>query len=624
MGRPARNERLDADICVRCTRPGAALRTAPRGGQPLHVCDVCYQLAGGHTSSDDDYTQLADYDPTASDRAAAEIWVHEAGMVNGWLMAHGVRWELLRWMHASARYLWWQQLASRPVPEDTRPCVEGREVWLDEVEQRLAQQDWQSRRLIKWRTVATALANACPREGGAITRNGCTYPELAAAADCSEDYIGDIVRWYVDQGLLAIKVPGTRKIRMEIPEDERPEETESRLARQAAEVARHRALAELVDEHDDEVVELAEFREQLGPRPEPARAPWIEVAQVYELRAPASSEPAVPHAAPRGDRTVVDIAGARQRRAQRGGHLPQSPVQPGRAAALSPSAEQKSEPSAFRFLRGTGPEASGVVDEGPATPGSHEEELDPRKGPKDSDQRVSRPVRAARRLLAGAEPSQGRTSTGQLPRQLCRGVAVTWLAVRIAPYVYDGWTDEQLVQQIAHRGGTHVFVPVDVANPRGWIVANLRLVDPKARPVAIADEVRDAVDEIELQNAVATADRRLKVQQHEDRRRQSAAAAQRRQQTIDECDRCDEYGWVLLDGAGPEVQCDHRPVDAAIDEQPLAAEPLTRAEAIATIRSAIGGRDELRQSLLDQAAAARDERGQDAGTGYRPRRHRRR
>lgn len=249
---------------------------------------------------------------------------------------------------------------------------------------------------------------------------------------------------------------------------------------------------------------------------------------------------------------------------------------------------------------------------GAAAPRSHEEQLDPGRGPNQSSSAGTRPQRAAQRLLGGPQRKRDDKKT-TLPVQLRRGVEVRWLAVRIARHVMAGLTDEQLVQLIAYGCGLYAECP-QVSNPHAFIAAAIRQHSPDL-PWRTAQEWQTA---------------RSRVSAVEDRTRQAALARRRHEeQTAREreaCQFCDEDGWTLLDGAGAEVRCDHVPVDvdedqALVDEDTIAP-LLSREDARQAIAGTLANR-ELRRSLVEQAEAERAARAAPStGTGYRPRRHR--
>jgi hypothetical protein len=593
------------------------------------VCDVDWQLAGGHDATSDTIT-LADFDPTAVDRENAHRWEDEAGRVDGWLMAHGVRWDVLRWIPRVVHRLvgkgqvfgttaglvgWQQQLVQRQPPPNTRACVEGREVWLDAVEEALAGQPWQARRLAKYRAVAAKIAAACPREGGAITRNGCTYPELAAAAKCDKGHLTSIVRWFEAAGLLFVVVPGKHMPMLPVPREESPAEAHARKVHQAALEERARARQQLG--LDAPVVDLAEVRDALGPAPKRTAqgTPVIPIAQVYQLRVPHAPETPVLPAAAWGKRIPDELTERRQRRARRLARAPQAKdAKPGRKAALAGAAEN-SDPSAVGQERESYIFASGVVEERAATPHSYPGTAGVRKGSNRTGTPGGRPMRAAQRLLGGPQKSCP-VSPSTLPLVL-RTVRPGWLAARIARYVLAGWSDAQLVLLIAHGCGQYETCP-PVHSAEAFIVAALRKASPDV-PFRTADDwraVRAAAAAAERETAAAATERRMLV----DRFRQAA---------IDGCPRCDVDGWTRLDGAGADVRCDHRadqvPVD--VDDAPAVDRlvPLSQDDAAAAIAdhlAELARTADLRRTLVDRATADRAAREAPSGTGYRPKRHR--
>jgi hypothetical protein len=614
----------DAPPCVSCGLPGR-WRPAPPGGESLPVCDAEWQLADGPTATNDTVV-LRDPDPTTWARESAIAWEdeHESGVVVADMLRRGVRWHLLRWIDPGSRWLWWKQLNTRPpAPAGTRAAVEGGQVWLDHAAEVIAAQGWQARRQRTWMLYAEGVASAVPVDGGAVTRDGCTVPELAEHVGCSEDYISDITASFVELGLLHVLVPGTRRKAMPAPSDETPEEAAEREAREAAAAQARAARAEAV--HGN-VIDLDVWRDAPPPavevehgcpylRTDPSTGErWVHVAQVYELRLPAPAEapelPAEAWAAPK----VTRLGKARQRRAQaRYGTLHGRHVQPGRLAAL-PGQTKKSDPNEPPQERDRPSSSSGGVEERAASPRSHEGQAVPGQGPNQPTRPPSRVVRAAQRLL-GRLQKPGETPVDEarrtLPPQL-RDVTVAWLARRIARHVLAGWTDYELVLAIAHDGGRHGSCSPTVRNPEAFINAALRRW-PANSPyrdvdaVEDAEAVRQAVDAVENLNA--------------DLARSRDTRARRIRQAIDECPRCDGDGFAVRPArhaTGVVVErCDHREPD-----------PLTELPAEAKQRFA----DDTIADTLERARRHREQRlaadGKRAAhrktTPTPPRRHRRR
>jgi hypothetical protein len=572
-------------------------------------------MSGGLDATDDAIV-LRDPDPTSWARESAVAWADdwESGRVVAWMLAHGVRWSLLRWIRPDSRWAWYEQLIKLTPPPGTRACVEGREVWLDHVVEVISSQPWQKRRKDKWLAIAHAIAYAVPLHGGAITRDGCTYPELAEAAGCCLDYVADIVEWFVQAGLLHIVVPGTRKKPMPQPEDETPEEAaareayEQRLAAHTEARAEElkRAKAQLREQINDEmrtgaiVVQLDPFRDTV-PAPElpPShKGEWINVAQVYQLRLPAPPEPSELPAEAWGRPKVASLGKARQRRAQRRrGTLTRKAVQPGRTAAL-PGQTENSSPNADHLERDRPCSSSAVVEKRAASPRSDEGASGQSGGSKRTSRPGSRVVRAAQRLLGVSQSGHGMPSGRyeRLPLSL-RGVGVAWLARRIAPYVVAGWTDEQLVQLIAYDSGRKPSCPPDIPNPRGFVVNALRRQAPSVpfRSAAETDELRQAVDVEVTRNDDA---QQLREQNARRIARLVAAAA--------DCDQCDDEGFRQITGPRGHLvvqRCTHDEPEP----QPEPTEPKPPAS------------DEFRERLMAQARAADERRRAAAAAAGEPR-----
>ncbi len=582
-------------------------------------------------------------DPTSLDRAAAAVWHDEGGEVDTFLLQSGIRHVLLRQVPRAVRVAWWKELRGLPLPEGTRVCWDGAEVWYDEAERRIVAQGWQHRRMLKWLRFAALVAKSARRSARPITGPGLTLTELQVALGdpgkpITKRWVTEIIAWYRAEKLLRVVMPGTRVARLDVPEDElkfgEPQRTAFEVAVEAAHDARHRTLKRW---HEDELDarragvappphpdELGAFREHLGAMPERDDDVFLlRVAQVYELLVPEA--PDVRDAPPQRSRprNVVNLADVREKRAQaRNRALRADDAKPGAKAALSglktrrhrgggparpladlsvsTEASESSTPSFFTTEGGSVSTPSGVVDEGAASPRSQGEVLALPEGPNHPSRVGSDPVRAAWRLLRGILTTPLSPSEAVLPRQLCIGVSPNWLARRIAPYVRAGFTDAQLVAVIAHRGGTWSYVPPVVKNPCGWIRAALKRWSPTAPP--LPDEIREAAAEVEAESE----------HEHEKRRRRAAGIHKAGHwAAIAGCELCDDNGFRQLDGAGPLVRCYHSPADddevaaADVDEgqdQDDEPGPATVDEARALIdRVARGLDDPVKAEMLAEA-----------------------
>lgn len=577
-----------------------------------------------------------DDDPTVWDRATALVW-HDDTKVDGHLLKAGVRWHVLRHIHRSVRVGWWRALAGAELPAGTRVCWDGPEVWLDEVERRLAEQNWQSRRLDKWRRFAHLIARSCQRDDRPITTCGVDRETVAEDLGVHKDYVTKIIRWYREQQLLHIVMPGTRAPRLAVPVDELPEEAEARTVREArleaAHAERRRVLQQWKSDRaaalhagltpPDVPDELGVFRQAEPLVERDDDRDLINVAQVYELLVPAAPDVRDAPPQPARARMVDEVARARQRRAQRRrAALRDVPTRPGvvavRAAESAAGQDQTASgtpgrfsvdtesttPSEFHQIGESVSKTRGVVDERRPSGGSYESGSGFAGGPNQSQRPTTRALRAAQRLLAGAEPSQGKPRGAVLPRQLC-GADPRRVASRIAPFVLAGWTDEQLVAVIAHRGGTWSYVPPEVDNPTGFVLAALkRWGSPATLP--LPEDVRDAVEQVEADNAAARQDREANGHRRAGRAAQLAREA---------CDLCDESGYRPLDGGDQHVRCYHSPADRdevealrrAGDEgqdDELAPREAARAEIARVLKSD----DPARQAVLAEAHRRRQER----------------
>jgi hypothetical protein len=616
--------------CVDCGKPGRP-RRAPRGGESLIVCDLHAQLFDLDGATDDDYVQVReDPNPVVDYRAEASVFTDELDLWARHLVACGIRWYLVRWIPRTERKkLFYETLLREEAAlPGTRPASEGSTVWLDHAYARIDRQGWQARKAAKFRAYARAQAASVDPGGPPITRGGVTMPELCAALGCTDRYIQQVIEpWFRAEGLLLVLVRGTRAPRMEAPCDETPEEAEAREAREEARTAANRCrIAEARAHLQAELAaaqagtpapappdSFAPFREALDL--EHAPAPLINIAQVYQLRLPVAPDARDAPSQP----AVVGLAERRrQRRAQaqreailaiRDGAVP-PPVEP--VAGL---AEQKFGPNVPRGKEESLQFPGAVVEERPASRGSYDEGACPSGGSNQPRRRERRHVRAARRLLGRLQSAQGTPAEPLLPRHLCRDVTLVNLAHWIRGHVDAGLSDEELVLVITSDGGRWRRPPEKVRNPAGFIRNALARWSPTGpRPVdqATRRKCAAAVDELE----------------HENERERYERAARGRRIAIDACSRCDEDGWEQLDGAGPAVRCDHRPVDedqALDDVDPV--QPLTSGEAVNQVRDQLCARGSvtaLRSRLLAEAEASRavEQDQGNSGTGYRSKRAR--
>lgn len=618
--------------------PSPRLESVAPMGEPAHIGEALAPVLGaGELERIAAHRRRASPvdpdDPTSLDRAAAVVW-HDETVVDGFLLSAGLRYDLLRRLPRAVRFEWWRELRAAVLPPGTRVCWEGAVLWLDEVERRLAAQNWQDRRLQRWRKFADLVARSCARNRRPITGRGLTLPELAEALGITTRRVTTIIRWYRDQGLLRVVMPGARSVHLDVPTDElgpkEPERTTHQARAALAHAERRRLMREWVEDELDAVREgrtappppdeLAVFREHLGDLLvfDESRD-LTNVAQVYELLVPEA--PDVREAPPQRARSqgVADLATARQRRAQRQrGRLDAVPAQPGRAAVLggvdqgrtgagrpSRSPGSPSICTESSTLTAVDPEreivttTSGVVDERRPSGGSYEKDSHFPEGPNHTPRRLSPPLRAAWRLLGGAEQSRAE-GPGVLPRQL-RQVKPLTLARLVGPYVAAGWTDEQLVAVLAYRGGAWSYVPPVIDNPAGWLVAALRRRPPTAPPTAdemtLAHqraEVREDVADVEAVNTAAATSRAAKL-----------LAVMRA------CELCDDNGLRPLDGDGPPIRCRHSPADADEVAAALAAaaeDRLTRDEAREVIARTLTPEDPVRAALLAEARRRWEER----------------
>ncbi|MDF2968388.1 MAG: hypothetical protein K0Q93_2166 [Nocardioidaceae bacterium] len=619
--------------CVDCGKPGRP-RRAPRGGESLTVCDVHAQLLDLDAATDDYVPVHEDANPVADYRDLAEVFLDELGLWDRLLTASGIRWHLLRHIPRTVRQELYQETIRREyhAMPGTRPASEGGTVWQDHVDRLIDAEHWQARKAEKWRRFARMIADSVDPVGPPITREGVTMPELCAALGCSERYVQQIQKWFRDRGLLLVLVRGTRAPRMEAPEDERPEEAAAREAREEARAAANRQrIAEARAHVQAEIAahaagrpappppdSFAPFREMQQQLAEEPPAPLINIAQVYQLRLPVAPDA---RDAPRESYLATLAAKRRQRRAQAQADalealaLETSRRGWNREYAEVPNSKEKSSVPPCLEDRESLQAGGAGVEERPASRGSYDEGSCPSGGSNQPRRREPRHVRAARRLLGRLQSAQGTPVKPLLPDHLCREVTLSALAGWIRQHVVAGWSDDELVLAIAHDGGRWHRAPDVVRNAPGFVrTALTRWPADGTRPTIVDFELRRRVDELD----------------HENDQERVARAARGRRIAIDACSRCDEEGWELLDGGGPEVRCDHRPVaqdQAAAAAAAAAAERLTSTEARDQARDVLcarGAVTALRSRLLAEAEANRSgEQDQgESGTGYRSKRAR--
>lgn len=551
--------------------------------------------------------------PYPSVPAAGEVvWRDEAGEVAGTLMRWGVRFAVLRWIPRSTLLQLWREVRGYEPPAGTRACWEGGPAWVDEARRRIGAQRWQQRRKDTYLAVGAEYAASCMEGHPPLTT--ATQERVAERVGITKRYVSKILRWYQGQGLLGQVLGGTRTKRVEVPAGETDREREARLAAEAAELAARReriaaAKARWRAGLDHARAELDAVRagEPIPPAPdglEVFRRPSevddvpvdeleldmvlaVRLATVYELRVPVDPKPSP---APASGGVVVDLRAERDRRRT---DSPPAPVDPaeGPAAPAAGTASHRPgghlslvpEPTCAdveTFLPNTGvqenlstPDGAGVVDnENRGASRRSDKQSSPVinfRGRKQSTDHRSRAQRAAARLLGRTQDPQT-SDVDRLPRRLTWGISVAWLAAQIRPYVDHDWTDAELVAQITTHNGRYPHLPVTIHSRHRFIARALLDADPAIRPA-----VRTAIAELEADNQRAAQHRQDRIAEQAAARRRERAQA--RQAAIDACPHCDTEGWTLLDGAGPEVRCDHPTDSPPRPQQPAVPADVSRA-----------------------------------------------
>lgn len=515
-----------------------------------------------------DLLESAD-DPTIGDYAGGHVFADEKGKLDGLLMRSGVRWVKLRWMHRAVRVRLFREVLASRMPENTRACWEGGAVWLDEARDRIDAQQWQQRRKDTWFSVGVLLAESVRPGMRPLTE--ISHEAIARAINKSDRYVTDIMRWYCDQGLLGKLLGGTRFPRMEIPEDETPQERADRLARaEAAETARQeqrrharaQVQAQLDAAREGRPAPPTELEPYRGFRAaqhgEDEAADMEKLASVYELRLPIPPAPP-PASPPAGSGTVVSLDEERRRR--RSGPVdgcPQCHPDNPSNVGLTSSDPQNFYPNAPLKINYVSPEHRGPVENRRASRASHHKKS-PRGGSKQQVTRWSVAQRAAEALLVG--PVDGWCDEDvTLPDKLRGGVARSWLAAQVQPLTSCGWTPLELAWHLITGGGKYHTLPERIPNPRGWIRASLRAAIPQVRPA-----VKWAADELERQGQAVAAAMAEQIARNEAARRRELVERERGRgralrAAIEACELCDEFGWLpVADDSVQAVRCSHDP-----------------------------------------------------------------
>jgi hypothetical protein len=507
-------------------------------------------------------------DPAAAAYASGHVFADQKGQVDGTLLRSGVRWIKLRWMHRRDRMRMWREVQAAEMPECTRACWEGGQVWLDEVRCRVDAQRWQQRRKDTWFSAGLLLAESVRPGMRPLTE--ISHKAIAAAIGVDPCYVTRIIRWYREQGLLGKILGGTRFLPLPVPEDETTEEYAARLAqaeaaRQARRERRRLALdqarAELAARSSGQPIPPTELRpwrefraEQHDDHSRDSEDHLAALASVYELRLPIPPPPATPP----GPDNVISLADKRDRRRPDVDDCPQChPKQ--LTTALTCVDPEKFNPHALAKVIEVPPEQWRPVEKRRAPRGRDRASG---SSPEVSSQRVTRrsiAQRTAQVLLEG--PVDGWCEENvKLPSKLRGGVARSWLAGQIRPLTLAGWTPLEIAWHLITCGGRYALLPQDVPNPRAFIRTSLRRANPRIRP-AVKWAADDAEREAHVHAArMAAAVTKAVATRGYGRQLERRACGGAKREAILQCDLCDEYGWLpVLDASVDAVRCSHDP-----------------------------------------------------------------
>jgi hypothetical protein len=579
--------------CVSCTRPMGRRRSALVNNEELFVCDLCWHLAGGAEAvaaklAGEQAQPLLEFDP-AAEALILSINEHDAlHPLDRLLTLSGVRWSVLRRIVPAARVALAGKVLTRVAPSTTRPA-QSTTLWMDAVEHgiRTSTEFRYAAKRRRWWRIARIFAICADHNGRPLT--WISQEEVAAAVGCSDRTVRRCVSWLQRMELLWEVVPGCRLPMMDVPEDESPTERQERLDRIAASIAADMAARECA-KHEIEAVRAGHrgakaaaiasakasastSEDEVGHADEPK----FNLVPVYELRIPMTAPERVDTDSLAEACKPRHSAGelAAQRHFDQLVH-PQNAGLYSELIAIGHDGRQvrlAAKEAVHAVTCGYAvaimrvdkivhpPEVGNVdqlkssyvrpVDKGRASRGSDKKGL-PRaerspdllaaaqttesKGDRDR-RRPSRAQRAAERLLRSL-----------LRPEVCQGVSIRWLTARLrASGLLDvGWTEQDLAD---HLHGLPDFpqLPHFIRNCRGWISARLGRANPHLPPsrleaIAVVEsaaaDVRQAARQAHL----------LRVRRQE---------AQDRRSAIDNCELCDELGWLHVADDVPTVRCSH-------------------------------------------------------------------
>lgn len=619
--------------CSKCHRaPGRARspQTLGDGLLPVNeliVCDRCWRAAGGEyavvTTIDEDGHLTVELAGSAEFEAlVAAVEEYDARHpIDRCLIEAGIRWETLRWIAVPARCDLVRYVLERVPPRYSRLALSP-DAWMEAVTAHIEAQTgtefkYNPKRRRWWR-IANVLRCCSDWQGRPLT--WVSQEEIAAAVGCSTRTVRRCVAWLQREGLLHEVLPGLELLpRQAVPDDETAAEQAEREARAAAAAAAEdaavaRAMAEL------DAVRGGLFGDQAAEAAEAALSPehaaalaaveelepgWVQLVPVYELRVPMS-------AAERAEEAAISRAHTKLA------------ASPGEALARHYAAELVPAANAdvYRELyaighdgqltRMTGPDAANavtsgnavgllrpdqfghppqvidsdqlessgvqVVDKGPASPGSDQEDV--RAGQNGAGLAVGGQTASSEGDRPTSRQSEAVRAAEWLIRSrlhpvLCEDVSVRWLAglIRGSRLLSKWrWTWDDLADLI-HGVPEYPHLPRHIPNPRGWIKARFKRAIPQLPPAALRQRLAEPDTDRELLHKhaqlVGAPERVLELIIRDDetdqRRRDRAERARLTEGAAlraarDACPMCDENGWLAADPTDPTApvfRCSH-------------------------------------------------------------------
>jgi hypothetical protein len=510
------------------------------------VCDQCWQLAGGCgavqtnlDSANGEMTPLLVLDPAVEALLAGADEYDLLHPIDRLLVESGIRWVLLRHIAVPARMHLAGHVLTRTAPEHTR-AADSPELWIDAVEARIRTQSgtglefrYAAKRRRWWR-ICHVLRCCADRRRRPLT--WVSQEEIAAAVGCSDRTVRRCVAWLRAEGLLWEIVPGCQLPRQSRPDDETTTERAEREQRMAeavaaeeAAIARARAELDLV-----RVGLLGSEAAQATPAtvraaPLDFAAPeggddldgLVQLAPVYELRVPLT-QAELAEAQARPNAQSVDL------RIRENGHPPQVLKEDDlKSRSVHPVDNRPAPPGPYQksFPR---PEEPAAQLPGRPPTGS---ETKPKA-------RQSEALRAADWLLRS-----------RLDPRLCDEVSLRWLAAQIrGSHLLDrhNWTWDDLADQL-HGYPEHTHLPRYIRDCRRWICARFQRAQPALSPTKLR-----IVQRIERTSPTLRQRRQAEAEAHH----QKDIAARRA--AINNCQLCDELGWLHVPAGVPTARCNHQ------------------------------------------------------------------